>query len=205
MGLVVLSCLGATLSACTASYPTTPSAPSAVALQLQVADALSEPMVHPATNGFKAFVVRSDGAWEDVTNRATWSTPDPGVLRASADGRFSTVGPGATVARVNYEGFAAFFDVVVLSQAQLSFPRLSATLPRRVGLGASGQAGVSLLVSSSVSRDVTAEAVWTSSMPSVATVERGLLTGRAVGTARISASVGDSTVSFLVSIAPPAS
>jgi hypothetical protein len=184
MGLVVLSCLGATLSACTASYPTTPSAPSAVALQLQVADALSEPMVHPATNGFKAFVVRSDGAWEDVTNRATWSTPDP---------------------RVNYEGFAAFFDVVVLSQAQLSFPRLSATLPRRVGLGASGQAGVSLLVSSSVSRDVTAEAVWTSSMPSVATVERGLLTGRAVGTARISASVGDSTVSFLVSIAPPAS
>jgi N-acetylneuraminic acid mutarotase len=60
------------------------------------------------------------------------------------------------------------------------------------GIGISRQMTASLLYSDGSSRDVTAQAAWSSSAPQVARVSGGVVTGASLGTAVITAAIGSS-------------
>jgi hypothetical protein len=190
--------------ACSASYPTVPSEPTPVTMQILVNRPLGAAVADSAYS-FSAYALRSDFAWEDVTAAAEWRSSSTAVLRPfNVDGTFMATGPGSASVLVRHEGLAASFDVTVLAAPPLHRPRLSVSVlpdPRVVGGSGSAAATLSPLSGSSVT--VTADAIWESSDPSVVTVDRGRLVGVGPGTATITASYQGLSDSVRVSVAPP--
>ena len=189
-------------SGCSASYPTSPSTPVPVGLQLQLVQPMGDAPVG-SLYAFSAFVIRSDGAWEDVTSKTTWSSPDPLVLQSFGQGRFFTESVGSSGVKAQYQGLADFVDVVVINPGGQPLPRLNLTMAAPGAVGASAQAKAVLLPAAGGSIDVTAAAAWASSAPSVAVVDRGRLTAMGIGTTRITASYADVTSYYLFSVRPP--
>lgn len=189
-------------SGCNASYPTSPSSPVPVGLQLQVVQPMGEAQFG-SLYAFSAFTIRSDGAWEDVTNKTIWSSPDSLVFRSISQGLFIASSLGNSGVRAQYEGLAQFIDVVVVDPARRPLPRLNLTMAAPSAVGGSAQATAVLLPAAGGSIDVTAAATWASSDPRVAVVDRGRLTAMGVGTTRITASYTDVTSYYLFSIRPP--
>jgi len=198
----VLVCAAAIGSGCSASYPTSPTSPVAVGLQLQLVQPMGEVPVG-SLGAFSAFAIRSDGAWEDVTSKTTWSSPDPLVFRSLGQGRFFADSLGRSGVRAQYEGLAEFVDIVVIDPARRPTPRLNLTMAAPNAVGASAQATAVFLPAVGGSIDVTAATAWASSDPRVAVVDRGRLTAMGVGTTRITASYADVTSYYLFSIRPP--
>ena len=200
--LAVVLCAAILIVACDASYPTTPSPAVPVALQLHFGQPLGEASVFTSYS-FVAYVLRSDGAWHNATIDATWSSPDPSVFRSLGTGVFRAERPGTAGVRVELQGLEAFVAIVVIEPARQPFPRLAARgVPPRT-VGATTQTTAALLQSAAVSSDVTAQAAWTSSDPSVATVEGGRVTARRPGTVRISAMYDGLWGYYVFSIPPP--
>jgi hypothetical protein len=187
---------------CDASYPTAPGQPVPLALQLHVDRPLGEAPVR-ATYAFSAFVLRSDGAWEDVSGGVFWSSPDPNVWRSLGSGWFHAQSPGVAGVRAEYDGLRAFIDVVVIDPSRQVVPRLSISAAGPRTVGASGQATVALLQSDGSSHDVTAAAAWMSSDASVATVDRGHVVAKGPGTTRITVTYAGLTAAYLFSVDPP--
>ena len=71
------------LAACHASYPFRPSAATPTALHIFYTRALA-PQLVGASFGLTAYVFDSDGAWEDVTSRASWSSSNSVVAALDA-------------------------------------------------------------------------------------------------------------------------
>jgi hypothetical protein len=190
------------LAACEASYPTTPTAPVPLALQLHFAQPLGDASIRGGYS-FKAYVIRSDGAWEEVTNQVAWSSPNPAVFRSAGSGQFIADNLGASGVIAQYQGLFASVAIVVVDPARLPTPRLSVTAvaPQT---GATLQSVSALVPITGSSRDVTGEATWTSSDPLVATVATGRVTARGPGTTRITVTHQGMTASYVFSVRPPA-
>ena len=178
-----------------------PTPPEPVALQLHVAQALVEARPR-STYTFLTYILRSDDVWEDVTAQTTWSSPDPAVFRSLGSGRFMADSPGHAGVRAEYAGFASFMDVIVIDPLRLPVPRLVMVTTNPWLIGSTGQAGVTLIPASGGSRSVTAEAEWSSSDPSVATIDRGRVTAIRPGTTQITASYQALTASYVFSVRP---
>ena len=203
--LAAVACTAVLIAACDASYPTQPSAPVPVNLQLQFANAVGIVTSVPRTFfSMRTYVIRSDGAWEDVTGRTKWSSSDPFVLAPFGAGSFNGERPGTAGVRAEYEGLHAFIEIVVVDPAQLTLPRLFLTPAAPQTPGLSLTAKVELVPATGSSRDVTAEAAWVSSDPSVATVDRGRVTATDIGTTRITVNYQGFTASYVFSVPPPA-
>jgi hypothetical protein len=172
-------------------------------LQLHFASPLGDASLR-SVYSFLAYVVRSDGAWQEVTNQATWSSPDPIVFRSLGSGRFAADSVGLSGVRVQYQGLGAFADIVVIDPARQAVPRLSLSPAQTLTVGTSGQATAFLLSSSGGSRDVTPDAAWDSSDPAVASVDRGRITVKAPGTTRIMVAYDGLVSSYTFSVRPPA-
>ena len=124
----MLVCAAVIGSGCSASYPTSPASPVPVGLQIQLAQPMGD--VPPgALYAFSAFTLRSDGAWEDVTGRTTWSSPDPLVFQSFGQGRFFAESLGSSGVKAQYQGLADFVDVVVNNPEGRPLPRLLACEP----------------------------------------------------------------------------
>ena len=187
---------------CSASYPTSPSSPVPVGLQIQLAQPMGDVPVGSLYT-FSAFVLRSDGAWEDVTGRTTWSSPDPLVLQTFGQGRFFTESLGSSGVKAQYQGLADFVDVVVNDPLGRPLPRLNLTMAAPGVVGASAQAIAAFVSAGGGSIDVTAAAAWASSAPSAAVVDRGRVTAMGIGTTRITASYAGVSYYYVFSVRPP--
>ena len=198
-----LVCATLFFAGCSASYPTTPTDAVPLGLQVHAAQPLGDASVRSVYTFF-AYVLRSDGAWEDVTDRTSWSSPDPVVFRSLGSGRYLAESPGRAGARAQYAGLGAFVDVVVIDPVRQPLPRLSlgAAAPQTIGVTA--QATAALLSATGGARDVTNEATWVSSDPFVATVDRGRVTAIGPGTARITVTHSGLIAAYLLSVAPAA-
>jgi len=194
-------CAALLITGCEASYPTTPTSAVPLAMQLHVPQPLGDASLR-SSYGFTAYVIRSDGAWEEVTNQAAWSSPNPTVFRSGGSGRFVADALGTAGVIAQYQGFTMFIDIVVIDPSRLPVPRLTigATAPR---IGTTAQSRVTLVPVTGAATDVTGEAVWTSSDPSVATVEQGRVTARSPGTTRITVTHLGLTAAYLFSVRPP--
>lgn len=205
-----LFCAGVSLflGACHASYPSAPSNIVTVALQVHYPTALG-PVPVVSSFGLMAYSVNSEGAFEDVTKKAAWSTSDPAVIgrslsQSSIAEVFAAFAPGSGNITAQYQGFSTTITVVSFRPDRAVYPSLTISSrgdPRLVG--ASGPSVVRLYRGSTDFDDVTRLATWSSSDPGVATVSAdGTVLGVAPGTTQIRAAYAGLTTSYALSIPP---
>ena len=168
------------------------------------------PLVPVATvMQFTATAIFSDGTIQNVTANATWTSSAPGVLAVTtvggARGRGTGVAPGTATVTATFMGIAGSTTATVTSAVltDISVSPAGLTLP----VGTRRQFTAQAIFSDGTSRDVTAQATWTSDQPAVAGVgaagaTRGLVTGVGAGTANIQAAFGGLTGSVPVTVTP---
>ena len=160
---------------------------------------------------FIAYTIDSDGAFEHVSNRATWSSSDDSIAQPLAGG-VSAVGskqyransPGTAEAIARFEGLEARAPLMVVPAAVLTrTPRIDLTwagLSSPITVGSVSRATAFMRPSN---ENVSGAASWTSSDPSVATVEGGLIRAISRGTTIITANVDGQVDWFWLSVVPP--
>ncbi len=133
----------------------------------------------------------SDGAKYDVTPEAVWTSAAPSVASVT-DGLVTGRAPGRVSVSASVQGLivSASVDVTAATIEQLDVQPAMLTLQR----GVTRQLSATALLSDGSSLDVTAQAAWRSSAPAIVLAselpgEEGLIAARAVGAARITASL----------------
>jgi hypothetical protein len=202
-GSAVALALAATVlsSACEASFPVAPTGPVSVE-GVRVMVGLStnlQPSVGSVIS-LAAYSVNTDRVYAEVTSATTWVPSNPAMVRQlSGGGSFIASAPGPIEFVAVYQGLtdSITFDVVTPPPFAESFPRLTLQMSSPGRIGTTVQARAQLLRTSTTTQDVTDLATWTSSNPDVATVERGRVTSRGIGTVAIRVSYeGLSTASY---------
>jgi hypothetical protein len=185
-------------AACSASYPTAPAATTADFHFLYRAP--TGPLPVGTSMAFDAFAVDSQRAFTNVTAQTQVSSSDPAVIQIRPGTSAMAVGAGTAELRANYEGRIASLPVTVIP-AQRTYPYLVIDLPGILA-GTTQSARARLFETPLQSRDVTAETVWGSSNTAIATVDRGLVAGKTVGTTVLTASFGGFSAVASVSVRP---
>jgi hypothetical protein len=144
---------------------------------------------------FKATAAYSDGTTADVTATAVWTSSDESVATVSnatlSHGYVTGIGTGSATITAAYGGMSGTAQVTVQS-ATLSSLSISPVLPT-VPVGATLQFTATAILSDNTTRNVTAQATWSSATPSVATLgsgrgQTGVARAVAAGTTVIQAS-----------------
>jgi hypothetical protein len=175
---------------------------SLVSLSITGPTELSDPtgFPHPLSAGqFQATGHFDDGTEQDFTEGVTWSATPERVVQIAADGSFSIVGSGTAQVTASYGDVSGSTTFVVTAPELRSIAVVSQDLADGRSPVYPGQLqipyGVNALYDVG-SRNVTAEATWSSSNPAVASVDSaGLVTTGAPGSAEISASFSGLTAS----------
>lgn len=145
----------------------------------------------------RATAVSSDGTKRDVTAETTWRALDVNIVTVAANGEATSVALGAGTISGNYQGRTASVRVVI-TNATLSALTVS---PATVDLitGTTRQLTVTGRFSDGTEQNLTSQVSWTSSAPTVATVDSlGLVRAVTMGTATITAARGGFTATSTV-------
>jgi hypothetical protein len=197
--LLVVSMAAFGAPGCSADYAASPTpAPQLAGMQLHY----SRPHTFVAPGSFLTFTlyaINTDGVMENVTGRATWSPSDPRVLATGGAGTMRAVADGAADVIATYQGFVATARVVV-ARAR-SFPYVELTPAPTHEAGVTSQAAA-MFVQGTTRVAVADQATWTSSDPSVLTVDRGAVTGQGPGTAAITAVFNGLPSTYYASVPP---
>jgi hypothetical protein len=193
------------LAACSASSPSEPSAPVPLVLQVHYRTALG-PVLIGNSFSLAAYAFDSDGAFEDVTSKATWSSLNPTAVELTTPpSRFTAVAPGLADVSVTYRGLVHAVPVTVI-EIDRQFPILSVTPGDPHNIGKTSPTSAVLRTSATQSQNVTAQTNWSSSDPRVVTVSPGaqtaMLTGVGPGTAWVTANFNGLSTSYGLSIEP---
>ncbi|TMV50690.1 hypothetical protein FE783_08345 [Paenibacillus mesophilus] len=136
-----------------------------------------------------------NGVTEDVYEKATWTSDNPGVADAFK-GIITAYGSGTTTIRATYGGKTATISVNVESVRKLETNVtdlfLKPDLTRQIELTATYADGST--------SDVTSKAEWSSSDDSIAEVDQGLIIANAIGQATITANYGNKSAKILVDV-----
>lgn len=197
-------CVVVALAGCHATYPSAPSTPSIVALQVHFLRAMG-PVPVSSSFGLIAYAVDSDDAYEDVTGRVSWSTSDASIISRGAPGviSFGAIGAGTATITAQYQGFSTTVTVVTIRADRPVYPSLVITGGDARSVGTAAPAVARLQRSPSDTQDVTALASWSSSDPRVATVAAdGMVRAHAPGTAQITASYSGLSTWYNMSVSP---
>lgn len=112
----------------------------------------------------------------DRTNEVTWTSSDPSVLDIGSDGRAAARSAGSVVISAAFDGATETVDVTV-APAAVEVVQVTPTSPEVIE-GFTAQLKARAIRSDNTQEDVTAQAVWTSADPLVASVDAtGLVTG----------------------------
>jgi hypothetical protein len=190
--ILLVVCVTAVATACTSSFPTSPSRTDPVALRVHYMRATGVLDVGNSRS-FKAYLLNRDGVYEDVTTSATWSSSDPQVIipttvppsSAFFEKSFRAVGAGVAEARARYLHFESAAGVAVVLPNLRAYPYIGLTPGDPLRVGDTAAAVARLHESATSSRLITDVATWTSSDSQIVSVERGAVTAVGVGTAHI--------------------
>jgi uncharacterized protein YjdB len=151
--------------------------------------------------------VYSDGSVADLTSTVTWTSNAPSVASVSSlvgsAGLVTGVSVGSTTLTASYDGQSSTVTVQVTAAilSGISLPAVTQNVPKGLTLPiiATG------VYSDGSTVDLTSQATWSSSAPSVATVSGvigsiGLVSGVAVGDTVITASFGGKTATVPVHV-----
>ena len=145
-----------------------------------------------ATQQFTATGTFSNGSTEDVTLTGIWNSSIPAVASVSTIGLATGVAPGSASITVSESGITSPPLTLTVSLPDTSPTISSIAISRSVitalAVGSTQQFTATALYTDGKIVDVTAQATWASSNPSIATVSStGLATGVSPGKASISA------------------
>lgn len=174
-----------------------PAGPAPVAnVSVAISDAS---LVVGDTAALSVTVTAADGS--SLSGRVvTYTSSDPGVARATSDGRVIAVGPGSAQITATSEGRSGSVQVTVVPRPVASLSVTPATLSLTVGASAQLTAVArSARGDTLVGRTIT----WASTTPGVATVDpSGRVTAVGAGSALIIATADGASDTVAVSVAP---
>jgi hypothetical protein len=210
--VVLLVCIAS--AGCTASYPTEPTKARPIALYLAYSapKGRAAPGTNNVINGysFMAYTIDADGAYERVSDRATWASTDEGIARplaanATLTKGFIAVAPGNASVIARFQGLEATAPMLVVDSVILSTrPSIELSWSGQNVVGSLSSARVLFRASSGSNQDATNSASWTSSNSDVATVDRGVIRAVGSGTTIITASFEGLVDWFWFSVIPKA-
>jgi hypothetical protein len=184
-------------AACTPTYPTPPD-PTIVAVQVFYARPMSAALTGSSYE-FTAYSVRSDGVYEDVTRKATWSSSDPQVLQLCSwwwtAGTFVAVSAGRADVTARYQSVSGTLSIPVLLSDRLTYPRLLISGGDPHTVGKTDKIKVVLLDTSHPwGQEISSGVGWKIADPSIVRVEGMSVTALRVGTATVKATITPSTI-----------
>lgn len=136
-----------------------------------------------------------DGTTEDVTAAAEWSSSDEAVADV-LKGSITPYKQGTAVITAEYGTKTATINVTVEKTSKLTVDNEDLFL----GIGGEKQLKLTASYPEAAAKDVTADAQWTSSDESIASVYKGKVTANKAGVATITAKYGDKTATVKVSV-----
>ncbi|MFM9282111.1 Ig-like domain-containing protein [Paenibacillus jiagnxiensis] len=136
-----------------------------------------------------------DGTTEDVTANAEWSSSDETVADV-LKGSITPYKQGTAVIKAEYGTKTVTINVTVEKTSKLTVDNEDLYLE----IGGEKQLKLTASYPEAAAKDVTADAQWTSSDESIASVYKGKVTGNKAGAATITAKYGDRTVTIKVSV-----
>lgn len=136
-----------------------------------------------------------DGTTEDVTANAEWSSSDETVADV-LKGSITPYKQGTAVIKAEYGTKTATINVTVEKTSKLTVDNEDLYLE----IGGEKQLKLTAAYPEAAAKDVTADAQWTSSDESIASVYKGKVTGNKAGAATITAKYADRTVTIKVSV-----
>jgi hypothetical protein len=134
----------------------------------------------------KAFAVENDSSSNEVTSQAGWTSSDLSVATVS-EGKITLAGKGTTTIISKYKGLS---DSVVLTvTSPFTKVTIDSPSPTEILVGQEDLQLQATATNSSGSTElVTAKADWSTTSPGTVTVDKGMLKGINVGTAKIKVS-----------------
>ncbi len=144
----------------------------------------------------------SDGSMQDLTNVVTWNSSSPSVATISASGAAMGAGVGMTSISASYQGqngTAASLNVTAATLVSISITPATPS----IAAGTSQQFTAIGTYSDGTMQNLSSSVIWSSSDPSVATINAGQATGLATGASQISASyAGQSATPTTLNVTP---
>ena len=135
-----------------------------------------------------------------VTDLVTWTSADPNVATVSATGLVTGVALGTTTVKATFDADEASLRIDVLEISGLS---IGGSLALGT-IGAASQLTLTAIWPGGVTRQVAAQATWSSSNPAIASVTlTGLVRANAFGSATITATYLTKSASANVNVTPP--
>lgn len=141
------------------------------------------------TQQFTATATFSDSNSKDITASASWACSAAAVATISSSGLAAGVAAGGATVTASWGGLTGNSRLTVSAAAVQSIAIWSPT--PSLGAGQTRQLTAKATYSDASKQDVTNSAVWTSSMPDVATVSSGLVAGLTRGNTTITATFTD--------------
>jgi Bacterial Ig-like domain (group 2)/Repeat of unknown function (DUF5648) len=142
----------------------------------------------------------SNGTTTNVTISSVWTSSNTAVATVSASGAITARAPGTTTITASYGGQSAIYNLTVVDafvQTLTLTPTVTGTLPA----GVDGKFVAVALFSNGTSKDVWAEAIWTSSNTTVATPSLfGTFNTIAPGATVITASYGGKSATYNLTV-----
>jgi uncharacterized protein YjdB len=143
-------------------------------------------LLEGATASLRATAVYTDGTAQALTEGAEWRSSDPNVLGVGPDGTLTARRAGRAQITALRGNLSSQPMEVLVASAQTSRFEVSSTR-EALAPGASAQIDAYVRLQDGVQFDITSLASWTSTDPSVATVDGGRVVAVAPGTARLNA------------------
>ena len=154
-----------------------------------------------ATQQFKATVTYSDGTTADVSTSAGWAVASSAVATVDGNGLVKGVAAGTTTVTAVLNGVTGSASVTVTAQAPTVKSITVAPANLSVTVGATQQYQASATFSDGSVKDVTASTTWTSSNPTVATINAsGVATAIAAGSTTITAAAENLTATTTLTV-----
>jgi trimeric autotransporter adhesin len=188
----------------TAAFPGIASASAAITVQGPTSITVTPPnpsAIAGATQQFNAMGTFPDGSNRDVTRAASWSSSSTAVASISSSGLASAVGTGTTLITASVGGISGSTALTVKTLSSLT---VSPTTPS-VGVGTSAQLTATGTMSDGSTQDLTNLVTWSSGTPAIATVSntagsKGIVVGKAIGSATVTASFAGISKSVVVTV-----
>jgi hypothetical protein len=160
------------------------------------------------TQPFVATLVYSDNTSLVVTGSADWTSSDPTIAtvtttggRGGAAGLATSYATGKTTVTATYSGLSGT-ALLTVTDPPLSYVQVTTTTPN-IPVQGVAQFTATAVFSDNSTRNVTGQAVWTSSSTTIAVVgnNTGRATGMAAGTSTITATYGGMSGSSVLTVA----
>ena len=177
-----------------------PAADQIVTLQVSPASAAILPN---ATQQFTATATFGNNTTGDVTSQVTWLSSSSGIATITSSGLATGVAPGnATItAKSNNSSVTATALMTVSNHTVTGLTVSPSSTTISLSAGQTAQFAAALTFSDGTAQDVTTSATWTSSVPSVASVNStGTASPISIGTTTITAAAGGTAGSASLSV-----